>query len=280
MASRTRILGSFFHTPTETAKKIFTVVLRAGHVRAGPEFRVERRVCPGHDLLLCVGGRGFISWSGRSFPVLPGQVAWLNGHHPHAHWSDPNSPWELLWVRIDGATLDQIFEELSLRESPVIRGLNQTKVRRIFRRILRFMGTRPPAMEALLHAEVDKLVACFFECQIRQARASRNSALVNPALDKAIEQMSLYYHRHWRVEDLARVAGMSISHFYRCFRQQTGLTPIAWLRRERLSQAQRRLVESNDAVKEVAEQVGYSDQFYFSRDFKRFVGVSPSQYRH
>ena len=75
------------------------------------------------------------------------------------------------------------------------------------------------------------------------------------------------------------MAAMSTSHFYRRFRKFTGSTPIDWLRRERISQAKRRLIECSDSIAEIAEQVGYSDQFYFSRDFRRFTGLSPSYYR-
>ena len=49
--------------------------------------------------------------------------------------------------------------------------------------------------------------------------------------------------------------------------------------RERMSQTKRRLVEGEDSIKQIAEQVGYSDQFHFSRDFKRSTGIPPTEYR-
>jgi AraC-like DNA-binding protein len=81
------------------------------------------------------------------------------------------------------------------------------------------------------------------------------------------------------VDDLARDARMSAAQFYRSFRQEIGLSPIVYLRNQRIDQAKRRLAESIDSIKEIAEQVGYSDQFYFSRDFKKNTGVSPSEFR-
>jgi len=38
-------------------------------------------------------------------------------------------------------------------------------------------------------------------------------------------------------------------------------------------------LESTDPIKQIAEQVGYNDAFFFSRDFKRYTGVSPKNYR-
>ena len=81
------------------------------------------------------------------------------------------------------------------------------------------------------------------------------------------------------LDDLAQLCRLSEPHFYRRFKQATGSTPIDWLRRERINHARRRLLESNDPIKQIAEQVGYNDPFFFSRDFKRYTGVAPKNYR-
>src|SRR5258708_32555350 len=82
-----------------------------------------------------------------------------------------------------------------------------------------------------------------------------------------------------RVKGLPRLRGLSEPDFDRRFRQVTGSSPIDWLRRERINHARRRLLQSNDPIKQVAEQVGYNDAFFFSRDFKRYTGLAPSEYR-
>jgi len=280
MPSETRFIHSFYHTPSEMAKNIFLMVLRAGHLQAGPDYRVERRVCAGHDLLLCLRGRGCISVRGRVFPVAPGQLGWLDGHHPHAHWGERTDPWELLWARIDGHSLDQIVEALGIQRSPVFDLPDPNTPARTLRRILRLMRTHPPALEALVHAQATCLIAALFEArQSEHARSLEGGPELPANIRKAVEDLSLYYYRRWRIGDLAREAGLSVTQFFRCFRKATGSTPISFLRRERMSQAKRRLLESADSIKEIAEQVGYSDQFYFSRDFKRYTGTSPCHFR-
>jgi AraC-like DNA-binding protein len=72
---------------------------------------------------------------------------------------------------------------------------------------------------------------------------------------------------------------MPESSFTRQFRKSVGTSPIAWLRYERIKQAKRRLVDSDDAIKEVARQVGYSDQYFFSKDFKKMTKLTPTQFR-
>jgi len=64
-----------------------------------------------------------------------------------------------------------------------------------------------------------------------------------------------------------------------CFRNELGVTPIAYLNRYRVSQAKRLLTETNKSVTEIAMEVGFSDSGYFSRVFRRETGRSPEAFR-
>jgi len=143
------------------------------------------------------------------------------------------------------------------------------------------MIRRPLALDAMLNAAVSEIVATLFES--RQAEPLESlGGFIEVAADvrEALTKMALYPNRPWRVADLAQLCRLSEPHFYRRFKQATGSTPIDWLRRERINHARRRLLESDDPVKQIAEQVGYNDPFFFSRDFKRYTGVAPKNYRN
>jgi AraC family transcriptional regulator, arabinose operon regulatory protein len=277
---KTEFLVSCYHTPSEAVRRIFNVVLRAGHLRAAPDYRIERRHLPGHDLLFCLSRTGFILSANRRYQVREDELAWISGYHPHAHWAKPEDPWELLWIRIDGSRLEQTWNILSGDRAPVFSGLDRERIIVPFQRILGLMTQRPLAMDALLNAQVAEILSQLFEA--RQAETSeslRRLPMVSPELKAALTKMALYPDRLWRVADLARLSGLSQPHFYRRFKLVTGSSPIDWLRRERINHARRRLLESTDAIKQISEQVGYNDPFFFSRDFKRYTGVSPSEYR-
>ena len=280
MAARRRVFESQYHTPSRAAREVFLVVLRAGHLQAGAGDRVARRICAGHDLLLCLKGRGFVQSGGRTFPAGPGELAWLDGRHPHAHWASPDDPWRLLWVRLDGTAAGRLFGLLGGPEAPVFRLPAPRRAAEAIRRIIRLLRLRPAALDALVHVEASALIGCLFEGRQTALESGVNaSPAVPPGLRKVLTSLTLYYYRPWRVAEMAALAGVSIPHFYRCFQKATGSTPLAFLKQERISQAKRRLLESNDSIKEIAEQVGYSGQFYFSRDFKQHTGASPTQFR-
>jgi AraC-like DNA-binding protein len=277
---KTEYLVSCYNTPSETVRRLFYVVVRAGHLRSAPDYRIERDHLPGHDLLLCLSGSGFVLSSNRRFKVGPNELAWISGYHPHAHWANPADPWELLWVRIDGRAIEETCNILSVLRFPVFAEVPVDSLRREFRRILRLMIRRPLALDAMLNAAVSEILATLFES--RQAEPLESfGGFPEIAADvrEALTKMALYPDRPWRVADLARLCRLSEAHFYRKFKQATGSTPIDWLRRERINHARRRLLESSDPIKQIAEQVGYNDPFFFSRDFKRYTGVAPKNYR-
>jgi AraC family transcriptional regulator, arabinose operon regulatory protein len=279
--TKTEFLVSCYNTPSERVRRLFYVVLRAGHLRSAPDYRVERDHLPGHDLLLCLAGSGYVLTGNRRFKVVSGEMAWISGHHPHAHWADQTNPWELLWLRIDGRAVEETCNILSVPRLPVFSGIPIDSLRKEFLGVLQLMTLRPLALDAALNAAVATILALLFEnrqadpfdafCTLPEDAADVREALTN---------MALYPNRPWRVSDLARLCRLSEPHFYRKFKQATGSTPIDWLRRERINHARRRLLESGDPIKQISEQVGYNDPFFFSRDFKRYTGVAPKNYRN
>ena len=102
---------------------------------------------------------------------------------------------------------------------------------------------------------------------------------VPPALQMAVKQMKLFYFERFTVAQLAKLCGTNPSHFAHAFKKAFGTSPIDWLRRERINQAKRRLVGTSDRIEEIATQVGYSDRFFFSKDFKKFTGHTPREFR-
>ncbi|MEM7480381.1 MAG: AraC family transcriptional regulator [Acidobacteriota bacterium] len=82
------------------------------------------------------------------------------------------------------------------------------------------------------------------------------------------------------VEDLAREAGLSSSHFSRLFKRSLGQSPHQFLMKYRVERAAEMLVRRPDRpLAQVALDAGFSDQAHFSRTFKRFAGATPTRYR-
>jgi AraC-like DNA-binding protein len=80
-------------------------------------------------------------------------------------------------------------------------------------------------------------------------------------------------------EHMAREAGMSVRSFRRRFSAAMGMSPRAYAIGCRIAHAREMLGATELPIKSIAEQLGYSDVFFFSRQFTRFAGISPAAYR-
>jgi AraC-like DNA-binding protein len=273
----TVFLKNLYATPADWQRDLFYSVVRAGHLRAGIDHRIERETYPGHEIILCLSGRGWLRIAGKKHDVSAGQLVWVNCHHPHAYGAVSRDPWELYWLRIEGRPLDRISELLQIRSQPVFDKLNARAAAIEFERAFDTMTGTRPSDAALASAAVAAIIGITFDARLSEP------GLIQPelpaAVQRALERMRLYFHLPMRVAELAQLSGMSESHFSRQFKAAMGTSPIDWLRRERINQAKRRLIESNDPVKEIARQVGYHDQFFFSKDFKKMTKLTPTQFR-
>ncbi|TLS51308.1 helix-turn-helix domain-containing protein [Paenibacillus antri] len=86
------------------------------------------------------------------------------------------------------------------------------------------------------------------------------------------------FDEHLDMEELARLSGASPSRFYQAFREHTGFSPHKLLTAVRLNASLARLSNAPASIMAVAHSVGYADELYFSRLFKKHMGVSPSEY--
>ncbi|MFD7793125.1 AraC family transcriptional regulator N-terminal domain-containing protein [Streptomyces sp. NPDC059759] len=96
-------------------------------------------------------------------------------------------------------------------------------------------------------------------------------------ISRAVRWIRDHHAQTLRVEDLARLAGMSASPFHRHFRAVTAMTPIQFQKRIRLQEARLRLMSSTDDVAGVGFAVGYDSASQFSREYRRQFGSPPGQ---
>ena len=98
-------------------------------------------------------------------------------------------------------------------------------------------------------------------------------------INDTILYMQRELHRQLTVEDMALKQGLSTSHFSSLFRKATGMAPLDYFIHLKLQKACLLLYSSDIKVKKVATEIGYDDPYYFSRLFKKYMKVSPDQYR-
>ncbi|WP_454193324.1 helix-turn-helix domain-containing protein [Paenibacillus sp. Marseille-Q7038] len=101
--------------------------------------------------------------------------------------------------------------------------------------------------------------------------------------DSALQLTKDYIDRHYNeslaLDKLCRMAGLSLKYYSELFKKHYGVSVTEYIATVRMEHAKRFMMDPELKLREIAHLVGYPDEFYFSRKFKKMMGVSPSAYR-
>jgi len=93
------------------------------------------------------------------------------------------------------------------------------------------------------------------------------------------EHVELHFSESMDLAELAGIAGLSVYHFARAFKQSTGVTPHHYLVRRRIERAREMLARSELPLSEIALAAGFSDQSHLARVFRQMLGITPGRFR-
>ncbi len=96
---------------------------------------------------------------------------------------------------------------------------------------------------------------------------------------KAIMFMNQHLHDHIGLEDVSKAIGLSPTYFSRLFSQEMKMTFIDYMTMIRIEESKKYLVDSKQSMSDIALRLGFSDQSYFSKVFKKVEGMTPGMYR-
>ncbi|AZN41897.1 response regulator transcription factor [Paenibacillus albus] len=115
---------------------------------------------------------------------------------------------------------------------------------------------------------------------IQQVRGSRNWGK-HPAIREAVQVIEARYaDPNLKLDELLNQLGMSVTHFYNLFKQETGKSFITYLIEYRMDRAKELLDRHREwKTYEIGERVGYPDYPHFTKLFKKIVGITPSEYK-
>lgn len=141
----------------------------------------------------------------------------------------------------------------------------------------------PYKNEAGWHKISSAAISEIFTMLKREIMMDENSMLGNKNKE-LIEQVLGYINEKYRstiiLRDLCKIAHMSPDYLCKLFKRYVGLSPQKYLVRYRIMQAKNYLHDKKSKVEWVATYCGFKDIYSFSKVFKKYEGISPSQYKH
>jgi len=249
--------------------------LAAGFYPRAAGHSMRRRDHPDNLLAFCAEGAGKLRTAAGEWSVAAGDMMLLPAGTAHQYAAEPTRPWSLYWVHYQGTMADEYTRFLGMAEPVAGIGI-QPRLIADFEALfaLRSAGGNE---RVFVHAACQlKATLTDIACLIAAHSHSRGTRI---DLDQIQQLMHRRIDRELDLDDLAQAANLSKFHFVRKFKQLTGHTPIQHFIHLKMQHACQLLDTTHEPVKRIATHVGYDDPHYFSRLFKRVIGVSPLQYR-
>ncbi len=245
-----------------------------------------------HAYEICYIAQGQVTWIVESdvYDVRRGELFVTKPGAVHSGLNNTMHPCEIRWLHVSLPEDGLAFPGLTLSEIAQLRAdfeamqhprfLGTTGIEHMLGHIL--SEHRTPSMYAvpLVRSYLHQLLIQVAQAYQTHCR-SRSSQFVTTSqpICRVLEWMEAHMAEAYHVEDLARIATMSISQFHRQFLAETGFSPAEYRTRQRLQMAKQWLTESDRPISDIAYDLGFSTGQYFATVFKKFEGVTPHEFR-
>lgn len=155
----------------------------------------------------------------------------------------------------------------------------QNKIKGMFFDMLEEYEKNTPHRDFILQGMLFRLFFTIMEEHIPTAKPYKNPCPLTPQIMEAIIYMEEHYKTQPPMEEVAQHVGFSAGYFSRLFHSQLGITYSAYLNNIQLRHVQNLLTGTNMSIMEIAHETGYCHGDYLSAQFKKKVGMTPSQFR-
>jgi len=226
-------------------------------------------------LVYCAEGRGVLSTAHNTWQVGAGDLFVLPAGTAHRYAADEAQPWSIYWVHYEGELAGAYTAFLEAAQ-PLAHIGAQPRLIADFE-VLFSLRSAGYAERAFIQAASQLKAMLTFVGSAIFARSTAHDTRLD--LDRMSQLMHLRLDRELNLDELATAANLSKFHFIRKFKQLTGHSPIQHFIHLKMQHACQLLDSTHEPVKRIANRIGYDDPHYFSRLFKRVIGVSPQQYR-
>ena len=224
--------------------------------------------------LYCTEGKGTIWINGKKYVLSENEAFCIPRFQKHCYYSDKKNPWSILWVHFKG----EDTQYFPLDECKVVRFKSSHASNRmmfLFDLLFRVLEGNYTLGNFIYISQV--LLMVLAETYHREKKG--DIVEQNKHVTNIVKYMYLHIGENLYLEDICERFELSKSYVNTIFLKCTQHAPMEFFTNLKMRQACNMLRDSDMYVYEIAQQLGYKDQYYFSRLFKKVVGMSPKEYK-
>lgn len=245
--------------------------------KAAFHYRERMQGAEQHILIYCHEGKGNVKISNAEYRMEAGDFIVIPAKRYHRYAADEENPWTIFWVHFQGSIASKMISYIGKKKG--LKGFIRFKEKSIelFNEIY-VQLERGYSSDNLMYANM--CLWHFFTTFLFNEKYDLSGELSSKdAIDVAIDFLSQQVSSTLSLEQIASVVNLSPSHFSYLFKQKTGYAPIQYFNHLKVQKACQYLLFTRLRIKEISQELGIEDQYYFSRMFTKVMGLSPNEYR-
>lgn len=236
-----------------------------------------------HYLIHCIlSGKGTYRRTYRDqdtdYCLHAGQAFLIEPNNMIHYYADGEDPWEYMWIEFDGLKAKEYLTNAGLSNKfPIFNACTEEGQKEVFN-CLKYIVDHPD----ILPSRVMGYTYLFFSALIENSKTARpmpKNDIKEFYIQSTVAFIENYYMRDITVEDMAANLNLNRSYFSKLFKKMTQKSPQEFLIAYRINKSCELLRSTNMPIAEIAQHVGYSNQFHFTRAFKNIKNISPSEWR-
>ncbi len=243
-------------------------------------FHLRRREsgCDEHIFIMCTEGTGFVSLPDRDVELVPGCAVTVPSGAPHEYGADRDNPWTIYWMHVVGDFVPVYIPHLQSGRAVEVPPECDDFVILLFQRIFSLLSRGTAESYLTTASAAAELILSSIYLGNRSS-SDRTHAAGSHEVEDLIAYIQDHLEERITLEHLCSRSHLSVSRISQLFREMTGHAPIEFVQHQRVQRACYYLDATTEPIGYIAEQVGFEDQFYFSRVFRKVTGMPPREYR-
>lgn len=265
----------FFNTPSPMIKDLFYYIKCAGHFICDKNYRIKRDSLDSILLMYVKSGEGKIKISDKLYSAKANDVILINCYNPHEYWT--TTGWETLWIHFDGNLSEEYFKVLHNKIGSIIPSNNSTLIFNYMISIIDSFAQNNILNEAIISCHIQRILAELF---MLSNDAYNDNSKKSDTINKSITFIRNHFKNKITINDVANHVNISIFHFSRTFKKETGYSPYRYINMIRLNHAKSLLKSTQLFIKEIAFECGFNSESNFVTSFKQHTNLTPTEFRN